>query len=157
MKNLFFKYKELILYAICGILTTLVGWGSYVVSVDYIGFSVFAASIVSWVCGVAFAFVTNKIWVFESRSFKPAVLGKEIVSFVSSRSVTGVLEVVGVPLLASTGFDNVFYKIAENLNLSLSVFYTKGIYSKLFISVIVIALNYFFSKLFVFKKNKKTD
>ena len=154
MKNLFFKYKELILYAICGILTTLVGWGSYVVSVDYIGFSVFAASIVSWVCGVVFAFVTNKIWVFESRSWKPTVMGKELVTFVSSRAITGIIEVFGVPLLASTGFDNIFYSIAEKLNLSFSVCCTKGIYSKLSLSVIVIILNYIFSKLFVFKDTK---
>ena len=154
MKNIFLKHKEIILYVIFGVLTTLVGWGSYVASVDFIGFSVFVSSIVSWVCGVAFAFVTNKIWVFESRSWQPIVLGKELVSFVSSRAITGILEVFGVPLLASTGFDNIFYKIAENLNLSFSVFYTDGIYSKLSLSVIVIILNYVFSKLFVFKDKK---
>lgn len=155
MKNIFLKHKEIILYVIFGVLTTLVGWGSYVASVDFIGFSVFVSSIVSWVCGVAFAFVTNKIWVFESRSWQPIVLGKELVSFVSSRAITGILEVFGVPLLASTGYDNIFYNIAENLNLSFSVCYTDGIYSKLSLSVIVIILNYVFSKLFVFKDKKE--
>lgn len=154
MKNIFLKHKEIILYVIFGVLTTLVGWGSYVVSVDFIGLSVFVSSIVSWVCGVVFAFVTNKIWVFESRSWKPAVMGKELVTFVSSRAITGVIEVFGVPLLESTGFDNIFYNIAEKLNLSFSVCYTKGIYSKLSLSVIVIILNYIFSKLFVFKDTK---
>lgn len=155
MKNIFLKHKEIILYVIFGVLTTLVGWGSYVASVDFIGFSVFFSSIVSWICGVAFAFVTNKIWVFESRSWQPIVLGKELVSFVSSRAITGILEVFGVPLLASTGFDNIFYNIAENLNLSFSVCYTDGIYSKLSLSVIVVILNYVFSKLFVFKDKKE--
>lgn len=87
MKNIFLKHKEIILYVIFGVLTTLVGWGSYVVSVDFIGLSVFVSSIVSWVCGVVFAFVTNKIWVFESRSWKPTVMGKELVTFVSSRAI----------------------------------------------------------------------
>ncbi|MEE1003307.1 MAG: GtrA family protein [Acutalibacteraceae bacterium] len=154
MKNIFLKHKEIILYVIFGVLTTLVGWGSYVLSVDFIGLSVFVSSIVSWVCGVVFAFVTNKIWVFESRSWKPAVMGKELVTFVSSRAITGVIEVFGVPLLESTGFDNIFYNIARNLNLSLGVCYTKGIYSKLSLSVIVVILNYIFSKLFVFKDTK---
>ena len=155
MKNIFLKHKEIILYVIFGVLTTLVGWGSYVVSVDFIGLSVFVSSIVSWVCGVVFAFVTNKIWVFESRSWKPAVMGKELVTFVSSRAITGIIEVFGVPLLESTGFDNIFYSIAEKLNLSFSVCYAKGIYSKLSLSVIVIILNYIFSKLFVFKNKKE--
>ena len=154
MKNIFLKHKEIILYVIFGVLTTLVGWGSYVVSVDFIGLSVFVSSIVSWVCGVVFAFVTNKIWVFESRSWKPTVMGKELVTFVSSRAITGIIEVFGVPLLESTGFDNIFYSIAEKLNLSFSVCYAKGIYSKLSLSVIVIILNYIFSKLFVFKDTK---
>lgn len=116
--------------------------------------SVLLSSALSWVCGVVFAFVTNKIWVFESKSFKPLVLLKEGIGFVSSRVITGVLEVFGVPLLSSFGFDNLFFSLAENIGLKMSVFYTDGIYSKVIFAVIVIILNYVFSKLIVFKTKK---
>ena len=136
MKNLFFKYKELILYAICGILTTLVGWGSYVVSVDYIGFSVFAASIVSWVCGVVFAFVTNKLFVFQSYSFRPKELLKEFVSFVSCRALSGLFTIAAMIFIVDVmGWNEWLGKVA--------------------VSAISLVLNYIFSKLFIFKKAER--
>ena len=155
MKNLFLKYKEIIIYIIFGVLTTLVSWGSYAFFVNVCSFSVLIASALSWSCGVVFAFVTNKIWVFESRSWKPSLVLKEIVGFISSRAITGVLEVFGVPLLSSFGFDNVFFSIAKNLGLKMGIFFTDGIYSKAVFAVIVIILNYVFSKLIVFKNKKK--
>ena len=154
MKNLFLKHKEIILYIIFGVLTTLVSWCSYIIFVNTFSMSVLLSSALSWVCGVVFAFVTNKIWVFESKSFKPLVLLKEGIGFVSSRAITGVLEVFGVPLLSSFGFDNLFFSLAENIGLKMSVFYTDGIYSKVIFAVIVIILNYVFSKLIVFKTKK---
>ena len=154
MKNLFLKHKEIILYIIFGVLTTLVSWCSYIIFVNTFSMSVLLSSALSWVCGVVFAFVTNKIWVFESKSFKPLVLLKEGIGFVSSRVITGVLEVFGVPLLSSFGFDNLFFSLAENIGLKMSVFYTDGIYSKVIFAVIVIILNYVFSKLIVFKTKK---
>ncbi|MBQ5590056.1 MAG: GtrA family protein [Clostridia bacterium] len=142
------------MYIIFGVLTTLVSWCSYIIFVNTFFMSVLLSSALSWVCGVVFAFVTNKIWVFESKSFKPLVLLKEGIGFVSSRVITGVLEVFGVPLLSSFGFDNLFFSLAENIGLKMSVFYTDGIYSKVIFAVIVIILNYVFSKLIVFKTKK---
>lgn len=156
MKSFFKNHKEILLYLVFGVLTTLVSWGSYIVFVNTFGLSVLVANTLSWVCGVVFAFVTNKIWVFESKSWKPALLLKEGVGFVSSRLITGVLEIFGVPLLANTGFDNLFYSVVEKLGISMKVFFTDGIYSKCVFAVVVIVLNYVFSKLIVFK-NKKTD
>ncbi|MGN0173752.1 MAG: GtrA family protein [Acutalibacteraceae bacterium] len=161
-------------------MTTLVGWGSYIVFVEssisitlanpissllawMFGHKVialdelviFVANFLSWVCGVVFAFVTNKLWVFNSKSWKAKKVVKEAVSFVSSRAITGVLEIFGVPLLASTGFDNFFYDIVEKMGLSMKIFYTDGIYSKVAFAVVVIILNYVFSKLIVFKDKSK--
>ncbi len=156
MKNLLKKYKEIISYIIFGLLTTVVSWGSYTVFANVCGLSVFVSNLLSWICAVVFAFITNKLWVFESKSWKPAVIVKESISFVSSRAITGVLEVAGVPLLAKLGFDSFFYGIVEKMGITIGLFFTEGIYSKLAFSVIVVIVNYVFSKLFIFK-NKTND
>ncbi len=154
MKKLFIKNKEIITYIIFGILTTLVNWCAYIIFANFCSFSVLISNALSWICGVAFAFITNKLWVFESKSFAPGVVLKEGLSFVSSRAVTGVLEVFGVPLLAKTGFDSVFYNICTEFDFKFDILYTDGIYSKLAFVAVVVFLNYIFSKLIVFKKDK---
>ncbi len=150
--NLLKKHKEIILYIIFGALTTLVSWGSYAVFVNLFKTSVFAASLLSWICGVVFAFITNKIFVFESKARDFKTIIKEAVSFTASRGVTGIIEVFGVPLLEKTGYDSIFFNILTKWGFSLKILFTAGIYSKITLAFIVVLLNYIFSKLFVFKK-----
>lgn len=157
MKKFFQKHKEIITYIIFGVLTTLVSWGTYAVFVNLLSMNVFWSNLLSWICAVSFAYVTNKLWVFDSKSWKASVVVKEIISFVASRGVTGVIEIVAVPLLAKTGFDNIFYNILEKMNISLGILFTDGIYSKIVLAVIVVILNYFFSKFIIFKKKKTED
>lgn len=157
MKKLWEKYKEIITYVIFGVLTTVVSWGSYIIFVEKLSIPLFVGNLLSWVCAVAFAYVTNKLWVFESKSWKPSVIGKEIVSFVASRGITGVIEIVCVPLLAKTGFDNIFYNILEKMNISMDILFTDGIYSKVVLAVVVVIVNYFLSKFLIFKKQKKDE
>lgn len=158
IKELFVKYKEIITYVIFGVLTTVVSWGSYTVFVEKLSMKVFVGNLLSWICAIVFAYITNKLWVFESKSWKPSVIGKEIVTFVASRGITGVIEILCVPLLAKTGFDNIFYGILEKMNISIGILFTDGIYSKIFLSVVVVILNYFFSKFIIFKnKNKENN
>lgn len=154
-KDSFIKFKEIITYVIFGVLTTVVSWGSYTVFVEVLSMKVFVGNLLSWICAIVFAYVTNKLWVFESKSWKPSVIGKEIVTFVASRGITGVIEILCVPLLAKTGFDNIFYGILEKMNISIGILFTDGIYSKIFLSVVVVILNYFFSKFIIFKNKKK--
>ena len=166
MKELYKKYKEIILYIVFGVLTTVVSWISYALlfppfdalfhgdeqmfalfgmSISYTTFAVFLANLLSWIISVAFAFVTNKIWVFESKSWKPAIAVKELWLFVSARLITGILEWVFVPLLQAIGLDQpltVFGKTIE------------GFVAKVIVSVVVIILNYVFSKLIIFKKKE---
>lgn len=157
MKELWKKYKEIITYVIFGVLTTVVSWGSYTVFVEMLSMKVFVGNLLSWICAIVFAYITNKLWVFESKSWKPSVIGKEIVTFVASRGVTGIIEIVCVPLLAKTGFDNLFYGILEKMNISIGILFTDGIYSKIFLSVVVVILNYFFSKFIIFKNKTKEE
>ena len=154
MKKLF--KKEVIMYLIFGVLTTVVSWGTYTVFVNLCKMSVFWANLVSWVCAVTFAYITNKLWVFESKSWEIKFVLKEAVSFFASRGVTGVIEIVCVPLLVKTSFDNLFYNLFEKMGVGMKILFTDGIYSKVAVSFIIIILNYVFSKLIVFK-NKKVE
>lgn len=141
IKNLLIKYKEIITYVIFGGLTTLVNWVVYTLLVNCTSAGITISNAIAWVASVIFAFVTNKIWVFESKSFKPTVLIKEFISFIASRVVTGFFEIAGVPLLVKIGMDQTIFGI-------------KGMAAKLIVSVVVIILNYVFSKLIVFRKKK---
>lgn len=150
-KKLWDNLREIIMYMVFGVLTTVVSWGTYAVFTTFIPTFSFwgitvdlttTSNVLSWVCAVVFAYVTNKLWVFESKSLKPSVAIKEFWLFVSSRLLTGVIEWVGLPLLIKIGFDQAILGI-------------EGMLAKILVSVIVVILNYVFSKLFIFK-NKKT-
>ena len=151
MKSFFKKNKEIITYIIFGLLTTLVGWGTYAVFVNMLSMKVFWGNLLSWVCAVAFAYVTNKLWVFESKSWNAKLVLKEAGSFFASRGATGVLEIVFVPILVKLSFDNLFYTVFEKMHISFGILFTEGIYSKIVVSFIIVILNYVFSKLIVFK------
>lgn len=132
IKALFVKYRELILYLIFGVLTTLVSFGSYYAllwcSMHYI-----AAQVFSWAAAVAFAFVTNKIFVFEDRDTSGTTLFRQIWQFVSVRIVSGILETALLWLMVDV------LLIGEGI-------------AKIPVAVITVIVNYVASKLFVFKK-----
>ncbi len=148
-KRMFFKYKEIIMYLIFGVLTTLVSWGSYALfetmfkkAIVDVNVLVAVANVLSWVAAVLFAYFTNKLFVFESKSFKPTVVFKEMGLFVGSRLISGAVEWIGVPLLVWIGLNQ-------------TVFGVEGMVAKVFVSVIVVIMNYILSKLIVFKKEKR--
>lgn len=157
MKKFWDKYREIITYIIFGVLTTVVSWGSYTALIKLCDVSVFVGNLLSWIFAVTFAYVTNKLFVFESKSWKPNIIVREIVTFVASRGITGVIEIVCVPLLEKTGFDNIFYSILQRLDIQNGFLFTKGIYSKIVLSVIVVIVNYFLSKFVSFKKDKQQE
>ena len=142
--NLYHKYKEAIDYLFWGGMTTVVSWGSYSVFVLLLGASlaetatVFWANILSWACAVLFAFITNKLWVFNSKSWAGSIVFPELTKFLSSRVATGVFEMIAVPALVAIGLNQTIFGI-------------DGMVSKVLVSVVVVIINYILSKLFVFK------
>lgn len=129
------KYQSLISYAVFGVLTTVVNIVTYSVCYHRMGIGNTLSNVIAWILAVAFAYVTNKLWVFDSKSWKPQVLKREIIAFVSCRLATGILDIaimfVCVDLL---GMHAMLMKIISN--------------------ILVIVLNYVFSKLIIFKKNR---
>ena len=148
MKKRFLKYKEIIMYLIMGGLTTLVSWGTYslfawILPIANQDLLVLTANALSWLLAMTFAYVTNKIWVFESKSWERHFLLKEFGLFVSARLLTGIFEVLAVPGLVWLGCDQ-------------SILGVPGMLSKIIVSIIVVLLNYVFSKLIIFRKQSES-
>ena len=133
IKDLLKKYKFIILYGIFGVLTTLINIVSYSLLYSVLGVSNVISNIIAWVISVLFAFITNKLWVFESKSFEFKLFMAELGNFTLCRLATGLLDLgimfVGVDLLKGPA---IILKVVSN--------------------IIVIILNYVMSKVFVFKK-----
>lgn len=150
MKKLIEKYKELILYVIFGGLTTLVNFASFKIFNMILGEEHYLISnVIAWFISVIFAYITNKLFVFESRSWRLKIIGKEIFSFFAARVFSFAVEEFGLYALVDLmGFDR--YQI------DIFGFVLGGkMISKIILAVIVVILNYFFSKLVVFRKKKK--
>ena len=173
MKKLIVKYREIWTYLITGVLATVISWGTYPLFFKLfnacfgehnivhifkdIDINVFLASLFSWLCAFIFAFLTNKLWVFESKSWERKIAVKEFFGFLSARAFTGIFEVLCVPLLVSVGIDAFFMSVLQKLHINIAVLFNSGMCSKIAVSVIVVILNYVFSKLFVFKKPKSRE
>ena len=140
--------RETVLYLIFGVLTTLVNYVVFHLIYTAMGSKgSVAANAVAFVAAVIFAFVVNKLFVFESKSWSAAVLKKEVTAFLASRLASFALEEVG--LLVS---EHVLHLNRVTL-FSLGELAVDGItVAKLALSVIVVVLNYVFCKWFVFHK-----
>ena len=135
MLNLFKKYKGLIMYGIFGVLTTAINIITYNICYGALQISNVAANVIAWILSVLFAYITNKLFVFESKSFKASVLFREMVSFFGCRVATGVLDLV------------IMYVAVDVLLLHAMLW-------KVISNVLVIIINFVLSKLIVFKESK---
>jgi len=131
--------RELAAYLFFGGVTTFVNWAVYGLAIRFLGLSISSGNAIAGIVAVAFAFVTNKIWVFRSRSWRPLLVLREGGAFFGARIVTGIVEMAGVPLLYRAGLDYPLLGI-------------EGFTAKVSVSVVVIIMNYILSKLFIFRR-----
>ncbi len=137
IKALFIKYRELISYVFFGGLTTVVSFVSYFVLEDLLDVHYMLAQGASWVLAVAFAFVVNKLFVFEDKDSSKRGLFRQIWQFVSVRIASGVLESLLLMLAVEV------CRLDEGI-------------SKIIVSVVTVILNYFASKFLIFAKREKS-
>lgn len=135
--ELYKKYKEIINYLIFGGLSTVVNFVTYYITARLFGIDEVVSSGISWFCSVLFAYITNKIFVFESKTNTVKAVLKEMGSFFLARVISGILCDVGT------------------FALMVKVFHINDIFSKIVTQVMVIIVNYIFSKLIIFRKPKK--
>lgn len=149
IKELFIKYKELITYVIFGVLTTLVNFAAFWVLDKILGAHLYLLSnAIAWVISVVFAYVTNKLWVFESKSWAFKIVLKESIEFVAARLFSFAIEEGGLLLFVDfLGFSKIDFEI-------FGYEFTGRLIAKVILAVIVVILNYFFSKFIIFAKKK---
>ncbi len=133
MRELINKNKELIKYLIFGILTTLVNILCFYI-LDKLNIDIYINNTISWIVSVIFAFITNKLYVFESKSLDIKTIFKEGTSFLGARIFSYFVDM------------GTIYLLFDGLRINKLI-------SKIVSNIIVIIINYIFSK-FIFKKKE---
>ena len=133
--------KEVFFYLFFGVMTTVVNLVVYAACNKFV--DVMVSNVIAWVAAVVFAYVTNKLFVFESKSWSPKVLAKEIPSFTGARLLTLGIEEAGLLIMIKL----------LHLDVTLTIGPVGGeLVVKALLAVIVVILNYIFSKVLIFKK-----
>ena len=133
IKDLFLRYWEVLSYLIFGVLTTAVNYLVYLPVYNLVGLSAALSNAIAWVVAVAFAYLTNKPFVFKSHDWSAKTVIPELTKFVGCRVASGAAETL-------------------ILLLTVDILHWNGNLWKLVTSVLVVVMNYVASKLVVFRK-----
>ncbi len=133
LKALLVKYYDILVYLVFGVLTTVVNYIVYLPCYNLLMLSSSVSNVIAWVAAVAFAYVTNKPFVFRSHDWSAKTVIPELTGFIGTRLGSGGLETLILLIFVD--------RLGMNGNLW-----------KLLTSVIVVVLNYIGSKLLVFRK-----
>lgn len=133
LKQLIIKYYDILAYLVFGVLTTVVNYLVYLPCYNLLMLPAVVSNLIAWVVAVAFAYVTNKPFVFRSHDWSAKTVVPELTKFVGTR-------------VASGGMESAIIWIAVDL------LGGNGNRWKLLTSVLVVVLNYIGSKLLVFRK-----
>lgn len=130
------KLRELFLYGAFGLLTTFINIIIFAVLTERLEINYLLANIVAWILSVVFAFVTNKQFVFNSKSWRKQVWTKECITFFSARLATGAIDLI------------LMFSLVSQI-------YIDEVISKIIANIVVIVSNYILSKLLIFKGDCK--
>lgn len=136
MLELLKKYRDIIAYVVFGILTTVINVIVYYTCYEIFGIINIISTIIAWFAAIVFAFVTNKKYVFDSKSWDKETVFNEGIKFLSCRVGTGIIEVIMMICFVD-------------------VLQVNGTLMKAITNVIVIIINYIFSRCVIFKKGTK--
>lgn len=129
------KYKETILYLVFGVLSTIVNIATYAFCSRILNINFMISNIIAWFAAVIFAYITNKLFVFESKNTNIKFILKELTSFMSCRILSGTIELILMYIMINFMLINDFIV-------------------KIITNIVVVVLNFIFSKLIIFKNNK---
>ena len=133
IRNLICKYWDILSYLFFGVLTTVVNYLVYLPCYNLLYFSASVSNVIAWVVAVAFAYLTNKPFVFKSHDWSWKTVAPELAKFVGCRIGSGFVETA------------IIFTMVDLLQFNGNVW-------KLITSVLVMILNYVGSKLLVFRK-----
>lgn len=130
--ELYRKHRMILRYLAFGGLTTAISITSYWLFAYVCQIEETTSNVLSWICAVLFAYITNKLFVFESRKSELKEVAKEVSTFFSMRLVSGVFDIATFALLVKVLLFN-----------DLAV--------KIILQIVIVILNYLFSKKVIFK------
>ena len=139
IRRLFQRHRELIAYLFFGVTTTVVNWCIYAVLHSLLNLDMTISNAFAWLGAVIYAFVTNKLFVFESKSFRLVHVLGEAAKFFASRGFSGLVEIFLPTVLFEMGLNGAILGI-------------EGGIAKVLVSIIIIVMNYVLSKFLVFRK-----
>lgn len=138
LKKLWEKYREIIMYLVFGVLTTFVNIAIYYINAVTCNLNTAISTILAWLAAVLFAYITNRVYVFQSAAKNRKDIVCECISFFGMRLFSGILDLV-----------------------IMLVFVDKLHYNEMLIKLIsnamVIIINYLASKLFIFRKRTEIE
>jgi len=135
--------KETVLYLIFGVLATVLNIVLFYLFINIWKISTGLGNVIDTIVCILFQYFTNRIWVFESKNTGKEAI-KEFIQFILARGVTAIIDQIFVVV----GID---FFVAKYIIFSQQKIFSIGI--KILSNIIVIVLNYIFSKIFVFKEN----
>ena len=133
IKKLWIKFRPIIVYGIVGCLATAINVGVYLLSYQLLSIPNVPSNILAWIISVLFAFITNKLFVFESRDMSKSVFLRELWKFVLARLSTGALDLL------------IMFIAVDVMSWNATVW-------KIISNIIVIIGNYILSRFVVFSK-----
>lgn len=148
-----FVKSEVFGYLFFGACTTLINIVVFQLSYAALGIPTLIANAIAWVASVAFAYVTNRVFVFHSEVNSPGGILREVSAFVGARLFSLLFDELIMWLMV----DVMGYTALERLTariLNCEVQDAKSLIAKLCANVVVVVLNFIFSKLFIFKKDE---
>jgi len=138
MKELIKKYKPFIFYVIFGVSTTAINIITYAVCYEHLHIANVPSNIIAWTLAVAFAFITNKLWVFGSKNMSMKTILNELWKFITARLAVGLVDLA------------IMY-------VAVDICHGPGVVFKVVAGIVTIILNFVLSKLVVFRKAKPVN
>lgn len=136
LKEIYKANKQMVLYLFFGVCTTVINIICYGIWNEILSLNNITSTILAWLVAVFFAFVTNKVYVFESQRTKTSERLSEMASFFFCRIITGVLDVVIMAITVDIlKWNSLIWKLISN--------------------IIVTVVNYIASKFLIFKDTNK--
>lgn len=134
--KIFIKYKKIMSYLFFGVLTTIVNILIYSLFCNLLKCNYMFSSFVAWTLSVLFAYVTNRRYVFDSKSKDFKTITDEIYEFFKFRFISLIIDLIFMYMLVS-------------------IMALNDMLAKILVNILVIILNYIFSKMFIFKEVNK--
>lgn len=130
------KYKEVLLYGVFGAVSTIINVSGFYICRQYLHIALLLSNILAWTAAFVFAFITNKVWVFQSNEWKSRAAVREMASFFIVRLFTLFLDTL------------LIWWFVEQLQIW-------EMPAKIFVNMLVIIINYAAGKWWVFKRKNE--